>query len=409
MVTAKRFGRRHFLAATATVVGTALAGCGYRPGGGEFDWRVEFRDHSMLGGSTDETWRTDGQSLFRIRNRSGRTINTDDSEAGFVEVSDARVTAYDAAGERRWTESAPRQYVGDPAVDDGRVYLSLEDGGVTALEGPDDESTADPSGSDGNERDLTPRWTTDWEGPPLSLRAAGTVVGVHRDGLVGFDADDGTERFALEDERFAANAIVDVALATDRVWVLGDGGPEPGTGEPVLYGIAADGAVETTNSLPDDSFWVESIGSDALVGVDEEIRAIAADGAERFAVDLEGPAGDTPIPVADADRCYRYSSDAIEAIDASDGTVVWRREDPSFDRVLAADGDGIYGRRWADERGVCELTAVTNDGDRWWTAPTLEELGCSGDYFLVDDRIVVVTSEELYGFRKAPAEGLTVL
>ncbi|WP_187291464.1 hypothetical protein [Haloterrigena turkmenica] len=43
------------------------------------------------------------------------------------------------------------------------------------------------------------------------------------------------------------------------------------------------------------------------------------------------------------------------------------------------------------------------------TPPTLEELGCSGNYFLVGDRIVAVTAEGMYGFRKSPGRRLSVL
>ncbi|WP_160168007.1 hypothetical protein [Haloterrigena salina] len=46
---------------------------------------------------------------------------------------------------------------------------------------------------------------------------------------------------------------------------------------------------------------------------------------------------------------------------------------------------------------------------RRWTPPTLEEVGCSGNYYLVDDRIVAVTSEGVYGFRKSPGRRLSVL
>lgn len=413
-MTAERLSRRRLLAATATGVASAVAGCGYRPGGGEFDWRVAFGNRLPFGNSTDETWRTDGTSLFRIRNRSGRMFRGEDS--GFEDVDTASVTTYRSTGETAWSGSAERPYVGDPAVDDGRVYLSLADGGVTALEAPDDEATEDdrdPTDRDEDEPD--PRWTIDWAGPPLSLHAgSGIIVGVHEDGLVGLDADDGAERFALERASLAADAVVDVALAPDRLWVLSDAaagaGSETETSEATLYGLAADGTVETTRSLPVDAFWVESVGSDAVVGTADEIRAIAPDGDRRFAVPTaESGRTGTPLAVTDADRCYYYSRGTLEAIDVAAGEVVWRHDDDSFRGSPVADGDGVYGWKSGSERGRCDLVAVTSAGERWWTAPPLEDLHCATDLFLVDDRLVVVSEEALYGFRKAPGERLSVL
>lgn len=397
------FGRRRFLAATASGLASVIAGCGYRPGGGEFAWHVDVRTRPWANRSLPETWRTDGRSLFRIRNRGERMFRN--------EGNDAHVTAYHSTGEKAWSRSADRHYVGDPAVADGRVYLSLEDGGVTALEGDDggDEYESDT--------DTDPRWTTEWDGPPLELHVDdGLLVGVHENGLVGFDGDDGGKRFALERERFGTAAVADVAFASDRVWVLsesdGDADAENGSGNgngSTLYGLDRDGTVATTRSLPPSSSWIEGVGSTVLFRGGDEIRAVAGDGNRRFAVDLEGSVKGTPIAVADADRCYYDTADTLAAIDVSTGELAWRLEDSRFLETPIADADGLYGRNARSGRNGCGLAALRSDGDRWWDAPPLDDLGCAGDLFLVGDRLVVVTETDAYGFRKAPSDGLTVL
>ncbi|WP_440770943.1 outer membrane protein assembly factor BamB family protein [Natronorubrum sp. DTA28] len=392
--------------AAGTGLTVGIAGCGYQSGGGELDWQFEFGGAPMSG-SSDETWLADGDSCYRIRNRSGRTIQSDDTGVGFVDVDDARVTAYHETGDQHWSQSADRQYVGDPAVADGRVYLALEDGGVTTLEAPADD--ADES---------TPRWTADWEGSPLSLHAAGdTLVGRHETGVVCFDADDGTERFALEDEALAADAVVDIALAGDRLWLLSTGDPTDGETDadheleaPTLYGIDDDGTVETSRSLPADTHWLETVGSDALLGVDDELWAIAADGDRRFALPLEGSTeGATPVTVSETERCYQYSDGTLEAIDVSAGNVVWQYDEYSFRGTPVADSDGIYGWGSGPDTDGCGLVAVTSDGDGWWGASPTDGRGCLGTLLLVGDRLVVVVDETVYGYRKTPGSRYTLV
>ncbi|SDK81323.1 outer membrane protein assembly factor BamB family protein [Natronorubrum texcoconense] len=403
-MTGGRISRRRLLAAVGTGLTTGLAGCGYQPGGGELDWQFDVGSLSS-GGPSDETWLTDGDSCYRIRNRSGRTFQSGDTGVNFVDVDDARITTYHETGDQRWSQNADRQYVGEPAVADGRVYLALEDGGVTALEAPADD-----------EDDPTPRWTADWEGPPLSLSAAGdALVGRHEVGVVGFDANDGTERFALEDESLAADAVADIALAGDRLWLLSTRGPgetdadnEPEA--PTLYGIGDDGTVEASRSLPVDTHWLETVGSDALLGVDDELWAVAADGDRRFALPLEGSTESaTPVTVSETEWCYQYSDGTLEAIDVSAGDVVWRRDEYSFRETPVADRDGIYGWGSGPEMDGCGLAAVTSDGDGWWEASPADGRGCLGTLLLVGDRLVVVVDGTVYGYRKAPGSRYTIV
>lgn len=400
-MTPGRLTRRRLLAAVGTGLAASVAGCGYQPAAGELDWTRDIGGVPGLTRSSDERWLADGTWLFRIRNRSGRTI---EPGAEFVHFADASVTAYDASGDSIWSESAPRQYAGDPAVADGRVYLPLEDDGLAALERPpeDDEVGEDPDG-DGV------RWTTDWEGPTLSLHAGTAVlVGIHEEGLVAVDPDDGGDLFALEREAFDGDRIVDATTAHERVWAIGTGDGNVDDGA-TLYSITVDGDVRSSVSLPTRPDWLETIGPEALVGVDDEAWAVNVGGERQFAVELEGGTRDgTALAVERRNRLYHYASGTIEAVDTHAGESAWSRDDYSFRGGPVADEDGIYGQGTGPGMGECGLVGVTGDGDRWWGVASLEDLSCSGEAFLVDDRLVVVTDGELYGFRTRPGRRLSV-
>ncbi|RQG97473.1 outer membrane protein assembly factor BamB family protein [Natrarchaeobius oligotrophus] len=408
--------RRRLLASTGTVLATGLAGCGYQPAGGELDWRDDAGGSPGFTRTSDERWLVDDASLFRIRNRNGRVV---EHGTGFVEVEDAYVTVYDSKGTRIWSGAAETQYAGEPAVADGRAYVPLEDGRVTALEREPATDEWDAG------TDVRRRWRTDWDGADRSLIADDALVaGVHADGLVAFDADDGATRFDLGREAFGGRRIVDVAVGSGRVWAIGtDEGTDAdesdgtnddagGTGadrEPVLYGVTADGDVRTAASIPAPPGWLETSGSTAVVGVDDEILAFFDGDDPAFVVELEGPtARATPLVVEERDRLYHYADGTLEAVDVDEGRRVWSRDDYSFREPPVADADGVYGRGTGPGATDCGLVAITHEGEPWWHVPPLEELGCAGDLRLVGDRLVVIADGTLYGFRRRPGRRYTI-
>ncbi|ELY87235.1 hypothetical protein [Natrialba taiwanensis] len=415
--------RRRLLATTAAGLATAVAGCGYQPGGGELDWERSVGSgdsFAAAGGSStdDERWFADGEFVARVRNRSGRTFTID----GYVDLDDAFLTVRDSSGEVRWSGSADARYTGEPAFTAGRAYLHLEDGRVVALERNEVDDSGDADAAARSEATaLATRWETAWDGPALALHTAAPgvdsslLVGVHWDGLVGFDIDSGDIRFEFTHETFDGRELDTVVVAADGLWALSSG-DRGGGHTPRLFGLGPDGDIRATVSPPMQVGWLTAVGSTAVLGLTEpaesrapELRTVAPTGEQRVAIELAGdPADGTPIAVPAADRVYHVGTDVIEAIDVASGTREWRREGYSFRDAPVADADGIYGWGTGPELDSCGLTAVTVDGEPWWGVPPLETVGCGAVLELVGDRLVAISDGRMYGLHKKPGRRYTL-
>ncbi len=403
--------RRRVLGALATGGSAVVAGCGYQPGGGDLDWQETASDGTGFGNSSDVLWRSNGTHLFRIRNRSGQDVV---AGAGFQTVDDARVTVYDSSASTVWSGETPSQYVGDPTVATGRVFLSLEDESVVALER---SSSDDDSGRD-NTDDAETVWTTGWDGPSLALSASDEIVaGVHEEGLVAFDPDDGEElvKFDLETEPF--DVIDSIAVGGGTVWVTAaddsdtDAIGDDGTGNPVLLGYDSTGEVVVDRSLPSTPSWLETAGAAALVGVEtdngeDELWVVDGSDDRRGRVSLEGSSSE---PIIVGETAYFDAGGTISAIDTSTGERRWTNEADTIRGDIAADGDRLYAQGAAEAMEHCGLIAFDHDGEEAWTASVPPEVGCSGELFALEDRLVVVESGELFGFRKTPGRRFTLL
>ena len=411
-----RCPRRRLLAATGTALAATVAGCGYQPAGGDLDWHESVSGSGGFTRSSDELWRTDGDRLFRIVNWSGRTFDHDASR--FVDVEETRIAAYGPDGSLLWSDSTDEQYVGSPVVADGRVYLALADGRLQALERASDDADAESPGRR-SVADATVRWTAEIElgtererdGPtstpfPRLYASSALVVAADEPGLVAFDADGGDERFALEPEpaAFDGRSVVDVATADERLWAVAS----DDRGD-TLYGLSDDGDVSATISLPASPDWLETVGPRLLLGVDGAVWVVDPDGERRFEIELEGGSDGRTAVVERRNRLYRYANGTLEAIDASEGERLWSREGYSFREGPVADADGVYGRGSGPETDGCGFVALEPDGDRWWAVPPFPDLGCSGDCYLVGDRLIVVLNDDLYGFRTAPGDRVSVI
>ena len=378
-----------------TGLAVGLAGCGYQPGAGELEWTERVGSGGIPGRSRDRRWFAARDRLVAIQNRSGRTH---DFDAGrWVDVRDARVTVYDSTGESRHV-TTDAQYEGEPALTDRGIYVPLEDGDVTALEWPDEREETD------DDENAT-RWTAGREGDPLELVAGDDlVVGAHDDGLLAFDAGSGDRLLELSFEERSFDGVTDVAVAGGSIWLSTDGD------ESTLSRLDADGDERTARSLPSASQWLEPIGNRVLAGLepdgDSVVWGVDEAGERWLTLEVGGRPRDPPTVVGD--RLYLASGGELLAVDAASGERAWTLEAPFFGEI-AADEEEIYGRRRDVGGAECGLVAVTTAGEERWTATLPDDVACSGEFFLLEDRLVVVDGSELYGFRREPGRRYTFL
>ena len=377
-------GRRDLLALAAGCSSATLAGCGYQPGAGDYDWSHRVR-HGPTGAthSSDGVWLGDGEHLYGVANVSGRTHNFDTGR--WEDIDEAFVSAYDSAGDEQWSVGTDRQYVGNPAVADGTLYLALEDDTLAAV-GP------------GSDEEGTIRWTAPYghNGDHLEVAAgSGLVATVGSSEIHGFDPATGDRRFAVNLPNESTEPSV---AAGEYVWVASS----PRDTDPELVIFDLDGT-RTTRSLPDVVQWLEATGDRALAALEDgTVRGFDAHGDPQFDRSIEP---DSSVPAVVGDRVYLESNGRLVALDTVSGERHWDHDSP-FDGPIVADEDGVYG--WTSGSG-CGFAAVDSDGDRWWEATAPDEVSCSDDLFVVDDRLVVGTNSNLYGFRKSPGRRYTLL
>ncbi|MUW15896.1 hypothetical protein GJ633_15800, partial [Halorubrum sp. CBA1125] len=153
--------RRRLLAATATGLAAAIAGCGYVPSGGDLAWEASVRTGGLAFG--DETWLlSTADRLVSVRNQSGRTFDVEAD--AWRDVSNAAVAVLGPDGTVRDAGETERQVVGSPTVGDGAAFLPVEDGRMTAVDlSADDDGSPDSGGETVSEEsdDGPSRWRVD--------------------------------------------------------------------------------------------------------------------------------------------------------------------------------------------------------------------------------------------------------
>ncbi|WP_121820625.1 outer membrane protein assembly factor BamB family protein [Halostella salina] len=376
-----RLPRRRLLAAAGSGLAGALAGCGYRPGGGELVW-----EQSLSNGRfprTGETaWVDDGDLLVAVENREGQDYDREREE--WVDVSEAEATAYDSSGDVRWRGTTARQYAGDPAIGPDGVYVPLRDGGVTAL-----SRSGDDAGS--------VRWTNDRLGPVSRVVAGdGVVVALGDAGFACLDAADGEATGAGESIPVTGTDVGSVAVGGGRVWASS-------RGDATLYGAAVDGGDPVELTLPDSPPDLAALDDGVVVAtVDDGLRAVGPDGAVRWAADVRAP----DYSLVAGDRLYVVADASVIAVDSAGGERRWQHELPLLNPPVV-DDDGVYGAV-----SGCRFQALTDGGEEWWSVPTPDDegYGCDLTYVTVlDDRIVAVDGDRLYAVRKRPGDRWTLL
>lgn len=415
--------RRGLLATLAAGFATTLAGCGYQPGAGEFDWDTRVR----TGPTGIPSWGPsnsrsdvvcDGSLLVSVRNQSGQTHDFETSE--LVEYENAAVAAFDAAGDA-WSTTTERHYVGMPALNDEGVYVPLDDGSVTCL-APVSASDSDGGGPGDDETTVEPRWTTDSlladagdesvDGTAIHLAAAdGSLLAAHSDGILGIDAETGDRRFAADLEVGSLEDDSRIAAGSGLAWVAT-------TGEPMLYGFDFDGVERVAISLPSTPDWLETTavpGTDdsertlALVHAGARLWAVDSDGDRRWSLDVGRPS--TRLVADDGDRLYLASSNTLTAVDLTTGDRLWERDSPFDDGTVVADARGVYGAR-TESSGLdseYRLVAVTLEGDDRWDLPTHDDVDGVDDVFLLEDRLVLSDDDRLYAFRTSEGDRRSIL
>lgn len=317
--------RRRFLAGVGTAIGSALAGCGYRPGGGDIRWESSVSRGtfgldglSVTGGMLytvvhedrtfdfeSRTWGERGQVAAYAPADDGLTTRWSETttplrahafgDGSVVAVIDAEVVRFDADGER-WRTSISGQPVALALTTD-RVYVLTADGDLVALQGaeewwrrslpggsenPELAASADAviASIDGTLHGLAPdgsdRWTRD--------RLGGSSVVVD-DGLVVL-REESTVLRADSGERLwgTADRVDDVAVTDERAYVVADG---------VL--IARDRNGERRWSYGFDGYSANVVADEqgAVVGSDESLAVLDPGGDVRWEVSYrpveEGP------------------------------------------------------------------------------------------------------------------------
>lgn len=446
---ARRSGisRRRLLAGAATGLVSGLAGCGYRPGGGDLAWEESLGSDGLLRTGTPRFTTTDNR-LFAVRNQSGRTFDFE-SET-WQEVENATVTAVDRDGTTRLDVETERQAVAPPAVTGRFVFVPVERGRVTAIDrdAAEIDSNEARTTTDGGESDATVgdeiRWRVDEitaddgesgesvgdgesgesEVPPGidGVRASDRLVAVvGATDIVALDAETGERAFGVTE---AWTGVDDLGLGADAdrvavdgedVWVAIEGTEsDAGSGDvpSVVVRFGPNGERRAERPIPDGSDWLVvvdgtvvlgSAGRGSVTGYDRNLG-------RRFTLEVPTPADPPPAVEGDggdtASRVYLTRAGTVRAVDVTTGEVAWERSDVPVDRGFAVNADGIYavGSR---ARGQ-SIVAVGADGADRWTAPLPADVTVD-DLSAVADRLVVVDDDELYGLHSTPGERWSLL
>jgi len=424
--------RRRFLASVGSGVAGALAGCGYRPGGGDLTWESSLDTGGLLGSGATR-FAVAPNRLFAVQNRSGRTYDFDAET--WLNVENASVTAVDGSGATRFDAETERQAVAPPGVTDTSVFVPVEGGRVTAIDREAagfDPGTREPTGGTGNgeaEAVDDVRWRADVAevggggsdepaNPPGvdGVRASGRlVVAVVEADAIALDAETGAPAFRVTEAWPDGNGSADrVAVDGDDVWAAVAATGSEGSSE---GGSDGDGTAITrfdptgerraTRSFSAEVNWLAVVGEtivaaeagDRLVGYDRDLD-------RRFALPEVSPPSRPHTVSGDGGRFYCSTGETVQSVDAAAGELAWERSDFPTGGPLAVGPNGVYVAEGASrfgEENESRIVAVGADGEDRWTAPLPEGVGVD-ELFAVGDRLIVVDDGELYGLHATPGE-----
>lgn len=287
-----RVSRRRLLAILGTGLGT-LAGCGYRPGGGDIRWTIRtgsgmYRPGFVL---------TAGETLFVV-NQSEPAFDMDTQSFGQA----GRITAYDATtGTERWLK---RPYpLGEPAVHDDTLYVGTKGGELLAVE------------TDGTER-----WRTQaGEFPRFVTATDRRVYTVTETGVLSaFEAEKGTQLWQQSvdgGESYAVAATPAAVFLTKRTE----------TGLTTVTALAQDGTHRWSRELTvrrgQEARRPVIVEETFYLPAEESLRALAvADGHERWS--HQGGRPRWP-PAVSGETVYYTGDNTLYAVQVGDGREQW--------------------------------------------------------------------------------------
>ena len=327
----RRATRRTLLGALAGGL-AGLAGCGYRPGGGEYRWStgVLYRvDRATLDGGT---------LLLVTREAMSFDVRTDRwSDGGNVTTVDPeRGERIDVYGFEAPTLSA--------ALGADALYAGGEDGTVPAV--PVGSQARDAPGTATPEPD---GWTTATDVAPSGVDSLVASAG-------GANADSGTSADGGTDAVYAGGSggLASLSVGGEVRWRWRDGrvlALAPGAGDVAVYALAPDRLV----ALADDGSvrWdrgtapadVERerpvpplVGADGVYLADEAgLTALARDGSVRWTREVGPPAG---RPALSEDGLYHASADGVVRAFSLDGRERWAHDPRGGPTARVATADG---------------------------------------------------------------------
>jgi hypothetical protein len=340
--------RRTVLGGLAGLVG--LAGCGYRPGGGEFRWRSGTFHRA-------DGMRLDGGTVLLVT-REAMTFDFD-SEQWY---RGGQVATLDPERGERTAEYGFGTATLTAARGDGTVYAGRADGAVTAVPVETRESAAGAGDGDGERAGTgTPapgadRWTATTGVAPSGVEtlAADGDGRVYAGGSGGLAAlSEGSVRWRWREDAVAA--AVPGAGDTAVLALTGDR----------LVALAGDGSARWTHDVTPTSAGTEVppplVGPSGTYLADGGgVTALAGDGSVRWERGVAGPVG---RPALTDDGLYHAAAGGVVRSFSPDGHERWAHEPrgPVRSRVAAADGRAFV---LAGER----LVGVGADGTAWRVA-----------------------------------------
>jgi outer membrane protein assembly factor BamB len=315
--------RRRFLGALAGAA--ALAGCGYRPGGGDPRWEsTVLRDLSV-----PSTYVRAGDALVGVF----ASVTEFDFDAETWSSGGRAVAVSLADGTERWRHGTDREFTRGAAAGDGRVVLGHDGPGVVSLA----DGRAD--------------WARSTEGPvTAATHGGGTVfVATRRARLAAVDAASGDPLW---------RGPLDGAAAFTGTLVADDAGAylsSPATG---LRAVAPDGterwrrpdAAPGAGATPP----LAVVDGTVYAAADGTLRAVStADGRVRWSRSVPGAPTGRPR-VADG-RVYHTATGALTCLSAADGEPLW---------TVSPDAGGRYGDRFSTGAAPGGGSVAVGVGDR---------------------------------------------
>ncbi len=407
-----------------------LAGCGYRPGGGDLAWESSIGPDG-LHRTGPPRFAVTSDRLFAVRNQSGLTY--DFGTSTWQDVENASVTAVDESGETRLAAETERQAVAPPAVTEELLFVPVEGGRITAIDrgtagiDPNARRTTGGTSGDGAESDEAEgddvRWQVDGiataddgtaDSPGIDgVRASGRLaVAIAGPELIALDAETGDRAFQVPEAwPDRAGASDRVAVDGGNVWAAivsesdGRSGGESEGATPVLTRFGPSGERRAERPVSVDISWLVRVGETLVAGSAAAGTVIGFDPNldRRFSLSVPAPRDRPPVVEGDREkgsarqRLYLRRGGTVRALDVGDGDTAWKRTDLPAHQRVAVDSNGVYAV------GSRAILAVGVDGEDRWRAPLPEGVTVD-ELFAVGGRLVAFDDGELYGFHATPGE-----